>query len=173
MVTCTFYPNTQRSQKQSDLCNVKTSLVCIMRPCLKTNSNNKNPEWNSSVLKSTCCFPRGPELDSQHPYSSSQTSLTPVPGDLMPSSGFHRHQAHMWYIDTHASKPPTYMKQTFKILLETTRLCLLSVYVWAQVWTGHSACRGQKKAYCSLFSPFPMSTWNLPGPDAFCCFVWC
>lgn len=33
-----------------------------------------------------------------------QLSVIPVPGDPVPSSDFHRHQAHMWYIDIHANR---------------------------------------------------------------------
>lgn len=38
-------------------------------------------------------------FDSQPPHGDSQPFLSPVPGDLTPSSGFHGHQAHMHYTD--------------------------------------------------------------------------
>lgn len=44
-----------------------------------------------SVVKSTCCSHRGLEFRSQHPRRSSQHCVTPVPEDLMPSSGLCRH----------------------------------------------------------------------------------
>jgi hypothetical protein len=39
-----------------------------------------------SVVKSTGCFSRGPEFDSQHLHGGSQPSVAPVPGDIMTSS---------------------------------------------------------------------------------------
>ena len=41
---------------------------------------------DASVVRSTGWTFRGPGLDSQHPHGSSQLSVTPVSGDLMPSS---------------------------------------------------------------------------------------
>jgi hypothetical protein len=38
-----------------------------------------------SVVKSTCCPPRGPGFNSHHPYGSSELSATSVPGNLTPS----------------------------------------------------------------------------------------
>jgi hypothetical protein len=42
-----------------------------------------------SAIKKTCYSFRGLRFSSQHPYGGSQLSMTPVPWDLMPSSGFH------------------------------------------------------------------------------------
>jgi hypothetical protein len=45
-------------------------------------------DWrDGSVVKSSGCSPRGPEIKSQHSYGGSQPSVTVVPGDPMPSSG--------------------------------------------------------------------------------------
>lgn len=53
----------------------------------------KSLGWkDSSVVKSTDCSCRGPGFSSQYP----QMSVTPVPRDLVPSAGLHRHQAHKW-----------------------------------------------------------------------------
>lgn len=40
----------------------------------------------SAAVKSTGCSYRGPTFDAQHPHGSSQTSVTPGPGDLIPSA---------------------------------------------------------------------------------------
>ena len=42
---------------------------------------------DDSIVKSTGCSSIGPRFDSQHPHGSSQQSVTPVPRDLIPSSG--------------------------------------------------------------------------------------
>lgn len=38
----------------------------------------------------------GPRLDSQYPYSASQLSVFPVPGDLTSYSGLYMHKACIW-----------------------------------------------------------------------------
>lgn len=43
------------------------------------------------------------------PQGSFQASKTPLPGDLMHSFSFYRHQARMQYNSIHASKTETYM----------------------------------------------------------------
>jgi hypothetical protein len=52
---------------------------------------------------------------SQRPHSSSQASVTPVPGDPMPSSGLHGYQVHIWYTNTHVGKTPIYKKDLRKL----------------------------------------------------------
>jgi hypothetical protein len=49
-------------------------------------------------------------FSSQHSHSGSQLSVTPAPGNQMPSSGFFWHQAHMWSTDTTADKTLIYIK---------------------------------------------------------------
>ena len=44
------------------------------------------------------------EFDFQHPHSSSQPSVTPVPGDPMPSSELCGCQEHKWCTDKHVGK---------------------------------------------------------------------
>lgn len=39
------------------------------------------------VVDSTGCSCRGPRFNFQHPHGDSPPSVTPVPRDLMPSSG--------------------------------------------------------------------------------------
>lgn len=39
------------------------------------------------TVKSTVCFPKGTEFNSQHPHDGSQASVIPVAGDPTPSSG--------------------------------------------------------------------------------------
>jgi hypothetical protein len=56
------------------------------------------------VVKRTDCSCRGPRLGSQHPHGSPQLSLTPVPGDMMPSTG----------LCGHASKTSIHRKQVNK-----------------------------------------------------------
>lgn len=51
--------------------------------------------FNNSVVKSTCCSCRGLRFDSQNLHGGPQPSVTPVPGDLMPSSELSKHQTHI------------------------------------------------------------------------------
>jgi hypothetical protein len=43
---------------------------------------------------------RGPGFNSQHPHGGSQSSITPVLGDLI-LSPIPKGTRHMWYIDIH------------------------------------------------------------------------
>ena len=43
------------------------------------------------AVKCTCCSPRGPEFDSQHPHGGSQLTITESPGNLTPSSDILRY----------------------------------------------------------------------------------
>lgn len=56
------------------------------------------------AAKSTGCCSRRPRFKSQHPHSSSQPWVPPVPGHLLASSHLCRHQRCMWYTDMHAGK---------------------------------------------------------------------
>lgn len=49
-------------------------------------------EWLKRLWALCSC--KGPGLVSQHIHGTSQPSIIPVPGDLMSSSDFCRHQAH-------------------------------------------------------------------------------
>lgn len=55
---------------------------------------------DGSVLKSVCCFCRGPGFGSQH----SQLLVSPVPRDPVLSSNLCRHQTSTWYTFIHAVK---------------------------------------------------------------------
>ena len=47
---------------------------------------------DGSVFKCICCSSIGPRFNSQHLHDNSELSITPIPGDLMPSSGFLGHE---------------------------------------------------------------------------------
>lgn len=51
---------------------------------------------DGSVFQSTGCSYRGPEFDSQDPYSGSQPSVCPVSGDLMASSYFYENRQNIY-----------------------------------------------------------------------------
>lgn len=63
-------------------------------------------------------FPQRTQHQFYNQHGGSKPSITPTPGHLMPSSGLHGHQAHMWntyihiYICTyiHADKAPIHIK---------------------------------------------------------------
>ena len=57
---------------------------------------------DAAAVKNTSYSCRGPRFNSQNPYGSSKSSITPVSGDLMPF----RYQAHTQNIDMHAVKTP-------------------------------------------------------------------
>ena len=73
---------------------------------LKTRSSSgeqmgtelKNKDRTGEVaqqLRGTAALP-GQGFSPQHPRRNTQPSLTPVPGDPIPTE-LHRHQAYMWY----------------------------------------------------------------------------
>lgn len=47
-------------------------------------------------------------------YNSPQFEVTPVPGDLMPSSDFLGHQVHTWCMNRQASKTLIHSKVKYK-----------------------------------------------------------
>lgn len=68
-----------------------------------------NRVWREGPgVKSTSCSCQGPGLGSQHPHDSSQHCITPVPGDMKSSSGFHRHQVCMWCTQINIQARPIY-----------------------------------------------------------------
>lgn len=77
---------------------------------------------DSSVFKSTGFSFRlphstsQPPFNSQHPHGSSAVSVTPVPGDLMPSSGLHRHQTCTQCTNIRAGKTAKYIKKNCSLL---------------------------------------------------------
>lgn len=64
------------------------------------------------VTKSTDCSFKEPRFDSQNPQSSSESPITPVPGDL--KSSFHGYQAYMWCTVTHTGKTPIHINTLSK-----------------------------------------------------------
>jgi hypothetical protein len=52
------------------------------------------------VVHSTSCSVREPMFGSQHPHGPSQPSVTPFPGDPVPSSGLYGHCTHIVYKHT-------------------------------------------------------------------------
>ena len=67
-------------------------------------TQKKTDKRDDSVVGSSDCSSREPKFDPQHPHGSSQQSVTLVPEDPMPSSGFSRHQACTWYTNIHVDK---------------------------------------------------------------------
>lgn len=61
-------------------------------------------ERDVSVVTITRYSCRRPRFGSQNPYGGSQSSLSPVPTDLMPSSGLPGYQARTWCTHMHTSK---------------------------------------------------------------------
>jgi hypothetical protein len=75
----------------------------------KTESNLRvrlgKMSWRGSlVVEST----GGIGFDSQHPHGGSQQSVTPVPGNPRPSSGFLGYQAYKWCLGIHTDKTLTH-----------------------------------------------------------------
>lgn len=83
----------------------------------------------SQTNKSIFCSSRGTACSSVSSiYSRQLTSLCvmPVPEDLVPSSGLHRQQVHMWCTDTHTQNAHTHKikwYQFFKNKKGTSHFC--------------------------------------------------
>lgn len=65
------------------------------------------------AVKSAECSPRGPDFESQHPHGSSETSVTPVRRDPIPSFDLLRHQKCTW-VYRHISKQNTHIHEMIK-----------------------------------------------------------
>lgn len=65
---------------------------------------------DNSVAESTGYVSRGLKFGSKLPHGGSYLPLTPVPGDLMSSSGLLGHQAHMWCMRIYVGKTPISVK---------------------------------------------------------------
>ena len=82
------------------------------------SERQKHPQVSSSMVKSqssgghrersgvknTYFSCTQPGLGSQHPHGGSQISVTPAPGDPIPSSDLPRHQAGMWCTDIYTGQ---------------------------------------------------------------------
>lgn len=76
--------------------------VCVV---FTPQSRFNSQDWtDSSAATSACCFCRGPQFESLHTHGASQPAITPVPMDLVPSSGLCGYPACMWYTYVHADK---------------------------------------------------------------------
>jgi hypothetical protein len=72
-------------------------------------------------VQSTVCSSRGPGFRSQHPRVASQPFVTPVPRDVIPSSGL-QGQSQPFGAHTHMQlKPPMHVKKKFKLNLQKQR----------------------------------------------------
>ena len=84
--------------------NIAHPTLKISSLWIRVVSRNPGSSQTAQRLRSTGCSSRGPRFNSQHPHGSSQVSVTPVPGDLIPSSGLHGHQAHTWCTYIHVDR---------------------------------------------------------------------
>lgn len=66
------------------------------------------------MTESTGCSCRELRFKSQHPHGISQSPVTLVTGNLIPSSGLCGHQACTWCTDLYVDKTSTYMKFKLK-----------------------------------------------------------
>ena len=96
--------------------SVETGCSSFLHSVCKHRSVSEG--WrNGSGFKSTGCSCRGPGFDSQHPHGSSQVCASPVPGDLMPSSGLHRPCRHRVYRHTCRQNTHTHKMKEIKSFL--------------------------------------------------------
>ena len=78
------------------LCPWGFSLFSLLPSHKNKGFQNLRLGWrDGSVVTSTGCSSRGPGFSSQQPHGSSQPPVTPVPRDLMPSSGLCRYCTHV------------------------------------------------------------------------------
>lgn len=73
-----------------------SSHITIFCNCVYTWIESTQGWGWTSVIKYTGCPCRGPRFKSQYPHGGSQLSVTPVSGNLTPSSDPLGHQAHIW-----------------------------------------------------------------------------
>lgn len=73
------------------------------------NKNTMSGTRERHQLSRTHCSCRGLRTSSQHPHGSSHTFVTPVHGDWVPFSDFHRYPAYMRCTDICPGKTPTQM----------------------------------------------------------------
>jgi len=72
------------------------------------------------MVKSTAALEERDPSSSQHPHGSSQSSASPVPGDLTPSSGLQsKHTVHTY--KTHSQNTHTHKIKTHKSLKKDGR----------------------------------------------------
>lgn len=81
--------------------------------------SEKDERLESSMGKSTSCSCNGLGFSSQHPSGDLQPSLTPVKGDLMPSTDLFGHQANTCY--THRQNTIHLKQIIFKKYFKTNK----------------------------------------------------
>lgn len=52
------------------------------------------------VVEGTGCSSRRSKFKSQHPPGIPKLTVVPVSEDMTPSASLHRHQAHMWHMQS-------------------------------------------------------------------------
>lgn len=112
--------------------------------------------------KSTGSSSREPEFSSQHPNSSAQTSVIPVPDDPTPSPGLHRYCAHVYrhicrqkWQNTHTHKnkfKKDYPKEHDKLCQKRSSPPLHSGRVTLGTHLFH-VLSGSGKAWCMPYGP--------------------
>lgn len=95
-------PTGQPKEDKSPSVSSQVSPPCV-KLIIKINQKKEGGREGKQE-KSTDCSSIRPAFNSLHPHSSSQTPLTPVPGDWTPSSSFLGHQASKQYIDIRAGQ---------------------------------------------------------------------
>lgn len=80
--------------------------------CVRPYLKSQNMGWrHGSVVGSIGCSHRVTGFDSRHTHGGLQPSVAPVPGELVPSPGLHRHCMHTEHrlgtqTDIHEAKTP-------------------------------------------------------------------
>lgn len=98
-------------------------------------------DWRDGgwAVKNTCCSCRSPGGSSLHSCLATQPYITVAPGDLIPSSGLHRHKA---CTSTHADTMPKYI-----IIIITTTTSLNNI---SPTWERDTEFEGNAESLSSL-----------------------
>lgn len=83
-------------------CAITASIIGLLKRLL-------DGRRDGSAAKSTGCSRREPGFDSQHTHDGLKPFVTPVLGELKPSSGFLGHQALERRTDIHTRKIPKHI----------------------------------------------------------------
>lgn len=88
--------------------------------CCSSTKNKARGRKGGSAVKSIVCSSRQPKFNSQPPAGGSHPYITPVLGDLAPTSGLHGHCTHMVHEhtcrDTYTCRMPIHIKINKNIL---------------------------------------------------------
>lgn len=107
---------------------------------------------DGSAFQSTCCSLWGPSFESQHPRGSSQLSVTPVLGDLVPSS------ARFSKPSTHAVHRRTLWQNTHKHKRK-----------WIKIKSKSIVSVRKARQPAKPVVPHPAGSWELPAFWAHVC----